>query len=122
MKNSGNSPDKDLKSEVFNTLETIVKSDNETEVNFNGQPDEKATLSKPPPLCKIRNLSLKNTKACRKSIARLMKARLRGEIDIDLYKNLLYGMQVMSGLIKIDIEEELEEIKARLDDESKKPN
>ena len=65
----------------------------------------------PPPSPKLRNLSLKTTKACRKSIARLMRLRLRGEIEPDLFKQLLYGMQVMSSFIKVDIEEDLIEIK-----------
>lgn len=68
----------------------------------------------PPPTCKIRNLSVKDPAACRRSIARLMRLRLRGEIGSDLYKELLYGMQVLSTQMRIDVKDDMEEIKEAL--------
>jgi len=64
------------------------------------------TMPKPPPMLRM---PLSTVQATRRSIARLMRFRLRNMIDSATYRDVLYGMGMYIQILKLAIEENHEE-------------
>ncbi|KKK76689.1 hypothetical protein LCGC14_2861120 [marine sediment metagenome] len=78
-------------------------SGNTTELELTGK-----VIPHPPVM---KNLSMKDSNSCRRAISRMTKLLLRGEIEPELYRSILYGIQVQVSLIKVDIDRDILEIK-----------
>jgi hypothetical protein len=67
---------------------------------------------------KEKRLALNDAKAARHSLSRIIRMRLRGELESDVYRDLVYGLNALLGFEKLQKETELERRLAGL--ESKK--
>jgi type IV secretory pathway VirB10-like protein len=57
---------------------------------------------------KEKRLALNDAKAARHSLARIIRMRLRGELESDVYRDLVYGLNALLGFEKLQKETELE--------------
>jgi ethanolamine utilization cobalamin adenosyltransferase len=68
-------------------------------------------------------LGLEGAAATRKTLARLLRLRFRGEIDTVLFRDMFYGLNVALGydklLADLRIEERLDLIEAQMKEEKK---
>jgi hypothetical protein len=57
---------------------------------------------------KEKRLALNDYKAARHSLARIIRMRFRGELESDVYRDMVYGLHCMLGFDKLQKETELE--------------
>ena len=64
---------------------------------------------------KEKRLALNDAKAARHTLARVIRMRFRGELESDVYRDLVYGLHTMLGFDKLEKESALEKRLAGLE-------
>jgi hypothetical protein len=67
---------------------------------------------------KERRLALNDAKAARHTLARVIRMRFRGELDSEVYRDLVYGLNALLGFEKLQKETELERRLAGLENKN----